>query len=273
MAASNLYDPRTQHRLDSGEICANGTLYFYQPETETAKNVYSDADLSVSLGSSVELDSAGRTPTDVFLSGAYNIELKDEDGVQVWLAENVNIAASAGLVPLDPADGDENQVYSTDGVNAEWRTIIEVPDPTGHSGKYLGTDGTLVQWTAFDEDVVYDEDNLPGGIVETTAGTNIVIGNTRILKGTGTVPTSASHISSVAVTFPASSFTSAPVVVCTATATGVTNNSPPDDASLSAKDVTTSGFTCRAFCGAENSAGTIAITSQITFGYIAMGPK
>lgn len=274
MAASILYNPREQYTLDSGALCAGGTLYFYAPESTTPKNVYSDVDLGVSLGATVELDSAGRTPTDVFLSGAYNVELKDADDAQVWLAENVG-ADTGGLTPLDPADGDDGQVYSTDGTTAEWRDIEEVPDPGGHSGKYLGTDGTVVQWTAFPTATEYTDDDLPASFTQTnTSSGGFTFGNIRVQWGSDTAPIAAAIVSTKAVTFGVA-FSGTPYTVqVTPTAGGVTSDTPSARCSAQALSANTTGFTASMFAGAEDEgSGSTNITSTVAFTWLAIGPK
>ena len=269
MAAFRLLDQCPAYRDDEGNIVASGELRFYETGTTTPKNVTNGSG-GASLGSTVALDSSGRPESDKdpWLDGIYRVRLYDADDVLVWSRDNVQEAATGGITPLDPADGTEDQVYSTDGVNAEWRSISEVPSQTGHSGKYLTTDGTVASWGTVTIPT-YDADDLPGGIEQTT--TTFRIGNLLIQMGSGTVPTAAAIKSSVAVTF-ASAFDSTPVYVgLTANAAGVTGESA--HVSMQATSLSASGFTAHAFAGAEDGGGNLNITSSVPFQYIAIGIK
>jgi hypothetical protein len=273
LAASILYNPREQFTLDDGTICAGGTLYFYAPESTTPKNVYSDVDLGVSLGATVELDSAGRTPTDVFLSGSYNVELKDADDVQVWLAENVNSLAEGGLIPLDPADGDDGQVYSTDGTTAEWRDVLEVPATTGHSNTVLKCiDDETYGWMPEQTLPTYDDDDLPASFTQDNAAQgSFTIGNIRVMWGADTGPSTGTLKSTKSVTFDVA-FSGAPYVIAIGVASA---SSTGEGAGVSAQytSPSASGFTANFFAGAEDNGGVAEINSTIPFTYVAIGPK
>ena len=132
--ASRLLDQNAAYRDDEGVICAGGSLTFSVTGTSTPKNVYTDSTLGTSLGPSVDLDASGRAEVDVWLAAdaLYRVVLKDASANVIWTRDSVGDANVGGLVPLDPADGDADDVYSTDGINALWRPIREVADPSGH---------------------------------------------------------------------------------------------------------------------------------------------
>jgi len=266
--AGNFFDPRPQYRLDDGTVCAGGTLYFYQAESEIPQEVFSDADLGVSLGASIELDSAGRTPTDVFLANAaYNVELRDSDDVQVWLAENINVqSASAASLPA-ASDGEADQVLSTDGVDFAWVDVRQVPDPTGASGKYLGTDGETVQWTSFPT-----EDALP--TVEGSAGASgsLIVDGVMMQWGSDTCTGTGSLSVTKSVTF-GTAFGGTPyhISVEPVLSAGVTSNAPSGFPATRYSSPSTTGFTAGFFVGEENTGGTDTINANIPFTWFAVG--
>jgi hypothetical protein len=275
MAGFRLLDQNTQYRLDDGTVAAGGELRFYENNTTTPKNVYDGADLSPSLGSTVTLDSAGRAEDDVWLDGVYRVRLYDADGAMVWSRDDVQGQEAGGITPLDPADGNEDDVYSTDGTTASWRAIREVPDPTGNSGKYLGTDGEAISWTAFPAATVYDEDTLPGSFTQDNdASGSFTIGNIRVEWGNDTAPTAASVVTTKAVTFH-TAFSGTPYYVgVTPTAGGVTSDTPSARCSAQALSANSTGFTASLFAGAEDEGnGSTNITSSVSFNWMAIGPK
>ena len=142
--------------------------------------------------------------------------------------------------------------------------VEQVPDPTGHSGEQLGTDGTLVFWEAKS---VFTEAALPSGI--TQAGTDLQIGKYKIQNGSGVAPTASAAYTSVAVTF-AEAFASAPMFI------GIepnTDNVTPAGAlvSFSVTSRSTTGFTVKFYAGQEHGASDWYITAAVNFKYSAHG--
>lgn len=83
----------------NGLPVSGGTANFYQSGTSqtTTKSVYSDYQLTTSLGSTVTLDEQGRAS--IFLgSGFYDVVVKDSNGVElyteVYLTDDINIDAA-----------------------------------------------------------------------------------------------------------------------------------------------------------------------------------
>jgi hypothetical protein len=86
--------PRQQFCDPDGFPYAAGTLYFYVAGTSTPKAVYSTAEGSVSLGTSITLD-AGGYAVGIFLApGGYKVALYDADAVLVWTQDGVEDIAS-----------------------------------------------------------------------------------------------------------------------------------------------------------------------------------
>lgn len=266
--AHRLTTPFVQMRTNLGAIAASGTLTFYEANSETLATVYTDEALSDEANNPITLDSAGYAATEVWSGEVVDVVLKNSLGtVQKTV---LAVQAPASEVDALPA-GTDGQVLIINGTTPEFADFVPLPDQTGNIGRFLKTDGEAPYWAAADAETVYDSDNLPGGLEEVTPGEDIVFGNTRIMAGSGVIPTAGDIFSQVAVSFGAGKFSSAPKVTCTATDSEVTGQG--DDANISAISKTANGFTARAFCGAENLGGDIEIESQIGFDWIAMGPK
>lgn len=70
-----------------------GSLVFTASGTSTARAVYSDASLSTSVGATVNLDSEGRTVSEVFGTGGYRVKLYsglNGTGTVHWTKDNVS---------------------------------------------------------------------------------------------------------------------------------------------------------------------------------------
>lgn len=84
MASTLFFLPFPTAFTSNGLPAAGAKLFFYEPGTLTSKEVWSDSDLSVSLGSTVTANSAGRFPTFYLdLAEDYRLRIVDEDGVEL----------------------------------------------------------------------------------------------------------------------------------------------------------------------------------------------
>ena len=72
----------------NGKPLAGGTLTFYSPGTTTLKTVYTSSGGLTAASNPLTLDSAGRAS--VWLSGYYDVLLKDSAGVTVWTGLNIS---------------------------------------------------------------------------------------------------------------------------------------------------------------------------------------
>jgi hypothetical protein len=263
---------------DDGNPCAGGSLTYTRTGTSTAHVVYSDSGLGTSLGNVITLDASGRAP-DHWLDAstyAYRRVLKNAAGVaQGETRDNIREIDTAGVSIPDPAGGNDGEVVMVDGGAYVLYQVLAalLPDMTGHAGKQLGTDGALAFWEAKDEAPTYDFDNLPGGFEVSLGATwSLRIGGLLVQGGADTAPTASAISTSKAVTF-GTAFSAEPFFIgVSPKATGVTNNSPSDHPSGTYTSPTASGFTANFFCGAENTGGTITITSTIPFTWLAVGP-
>ncbi len=83
-------NPFPQYINIAGSPINGGFLEFFDTGTSDAKVVYSDANLTQSIGSVVRLDGSGRVPA-VFLNGAYAVTLTDADGNEIDSADPIGI--------------------------------------------------------------------------------------------------------------------------------------------------------------------------------------
>lgn len=123
--------------------CVGGTLTTFTTGTSTPVSTYSDQALSVSNGTSITLNSAGRSPVEIWSSATLRVVLKDANSTVIWTRDNVS--AYSGL----PALVTNGYIYSTDGTTLASATIRQVPDPTGNTSKYLTNDGSTASWATF----------------------------------------------------------------------------------------------------------------------------
>lgn len=86
---------------NDGSINANGVLHFYEPgqSGSTYKVVYSDYELTSSLGSQVTLDSNGRKA--IYLNGDYDLIEKDSAGNTIVTRSNINPDQSTAITDIN----------------------------------------------------------------------------------------------------------------------------------------------------------------------------
>jgi hypothetical protein len=265
-----LLDQKPQYRLADGSLAAGGSLTFTTSGGSTAKSVYAESALSTDLGNVITLDSDARHSEDLFLAEdeEYRVQLKDADGVSIWVLDHVRAADSSVAVSLpSAADGTAGQVLATDGTPAGWyfTDLPAIPSQTGNNGKYLTTDGEALSWATPE---TYDSTNLPGGVAQ--GSTSFQIGKFLVQTGTGTVPTNTGAVTAnVAVTFGTAYATLLGVQV---TATGSAGSTPQGAIPTLSVVGSTSGFTCYAYAGDEHDdpPGWF-LTSTTPFSYVAFG--
>lgn len=85
MSAQIFFDPQCRPLSNAGVTLPSATLTFYLTETTTPANVYSNADLSTSLGNVLTADSDGRF-TPFYLDGSitYRVILEDANSVEIY---------------------------------------------------------------------------------------------------------------------------------------------------------------------------------------------
>lgn len=163
-----------------GVPLAGGVLEFLETDDTTPKNVYSDQGLTVNLGSTVTLDSAGRVPSDVWGSGTYRIRMTTFSGTLVDEADPVYEQGNSGD-EIPSQSGHAGEVLTTNGATLAWASSRTVPDPTGNADKLLTNDGSVLLWKTLTE----------LGLPDVTTGTGRgewVIGDYRVAFGNDTLP-------------------------------------------------------------------------------------
>lgn len=223
---------RVFFNLTALEIAAGGSLTFYEVGTTTPKNTYSDPALTILNANPVDLDSAGRSETETWGTGNYDVVLKDSTGATVWTRE-VNSQVQAGAtIPALVAD----EFLTSDGTTLSWQPVLQVPDPTGSEGALLQVAGGIPTWVA-----------------PVVSGTTIVIAtdaatigsggatNWKIQKGSASAAATAGKTASASVVFP-TAYAATPdvqVAITTTSACSTANIIP----SLAVSAKSTTGFT------------------------------
>ncbi len=255
MAAFRPVDPLFQHRDNQGAVLAGGTIEFYESGTNDAKSVYSDEALSVALGTSITLDSAGRLPSDIWGVGVYRIRLFSALETLIDEADPVQEEGGAGSA-IPSQTGHSGKALFTNGSDMSWLDVEQLPDMTGQSGKYLTNDGTDASW-----ETLTIPDLPADGIEQTT--TEWRIGTLLCKVGTGTFPSSGTQASSVVVTFGGTAFSGAPVAVFVQMGPGA---SMYLHARVDSSTATTVNLSCD-----SNIIGELINATQ-SFTYLAIGP-
>lgn len=113
--AGNRYVPTIFTALDvNGEPIPGAKLYFYENETTTPKDTYSDIDLSVTNPWPMVADAAGRFSDDIFLdTDPYRIKLCDSSDVTIWDKDNCNTFNGAPTPSDFPKIGAVINFYGT----------------------------------------------------------------------------------------------------------------------------------------------------------------
>jgi hypothetical protein len=249
---------------NNGTSVAGGSLSFYEAGTTTAKNVYGDSALSVNNGSTVALDSSGRPSVDVWGSGSYRCKLFDSSGAQLADVDDIEIPGAGGITIPSLVSG---EVLTNDGANLLWELIRQVPDPTGQSGKYIGTDGTNITWQS--GPAAPTVPTLPSEGITAASG-KVVIGTQLFQWGTDTAPSSGTHTTNKAVSFP-TAFSGTPV--------GFANMKTANGMSASgfmgtctAYNESTTGMTVGFDINVDNTGSSFNITNSVPFTWLAIGP-
>ena len=145
MASFRVLDQAPVYLNFQGKPVSLGSLSFFDTgQSITTKDVFGDKALTVNNGAVVSLDSSGRTNVDVWGDGSYRVILKDALGATIWTRDDVEIPGGLGSSTLPAFVA--GYFLTNDGAVASWAAIRQLPDPTGNSGKQLGTDGTIFIW-------------------------------------------------------------------------------------------------------------------------------
>lgn len=243
-----------------------GELRFYESGTTTPKSVYADPGLTIDNGSTVGIGSDGRTDVDVWGDGSYRVRLYESDDTLIAEADDVEVpGGDAQSIPA-LVDG---WFLTNNGALLLWEDIrnLLLPDPTGQDGKQLVADGDSALWQSIpepepppDPDIVVEDNSLQVGIADEPE-------KSFIQRGSGSSPATGQNTSSTAVTF-GTAFDSTPTIVVTPTVASAGGGGFLPTPSVISASAT--GFTVK-FDTNGGTSGNSAITSPVTFGYIAMG--
>lgn len=261
MPAFQFYDPAPAFRDVLAEnVLAGGSLTFYERETTTPKDTWSDPELTALNTNPLILDSAGRPNVAIFGDGEYSVKCMDAAGNTIW----TRIVIPGGDSDVALPSLAENQFWTSDGVNILATYIIQVPDPTGHADDILKSDGALPYWAAAPA-----EPDIPEGGIET--GVKLVRwGDMMIISGTATLPASGTHTASLAVAFP-TPFNAAPYFIgCTSTTGGISPLGA--QGTITAQGQSATGFTINLDVNIDSVDSGWNINVAAVVQWIAFGP-
>ncbi len=148
--------------LDTGLVNAGGKIYFYEPNTVTLKDTYSDSALTTANANPVILDSAGRAS--IWLNGNYSTKETDKNGNILYTDDEINptsstVSGNYNLVTNGSFEDDSSGSGTPDGwdlLEYEGSTNGRVTDDQAHgaaSMKFVstGSGGGRLTTTAFFE--------------------------------------------------------------------------------------------------------------------------
>lgn len=209
--ANRFHNPRPQFS-SSTAFYAGGSLNFYESETDTPLAVYSDPELSVSLGSELTLNSAGYYTGEIFLQDrAYKVVLENSSGTVIWTADPVStsdFSASAQFITF--AGNPNGSVAGTAGSGTTHSDAVW--DRTNNILYICTTSGDAASavWTAVNASSATPAVPQPQGRLTLTSGAPVLASGVSagtsvyytpyigelvpIYNGTSTVPTEFSEL-------------------------------------------------------------------------------
>lgn len=193
---------------NTGRPAANGTLRFYESGTTTPKDVYGDPGLTVNNGPALGLKADGRPEHDVWGEGSYRVRLYASDDTLIAEADDVEVPGGTGAEIPALVDG---YFLTNNGALMLWAPIIQVPDPTGQSGKQLGNDGENLIWEP--KPTAPEAPTLDVAVTDTSLRVGDGVDATKMLVqlGSDSAPATGAYSTSKTVTFP-TAFSTAPKV-------------------------------------------------------------
>lgn len=269
MAGYRISHPAIQWTADDFTLLIpDGKLVFSDSGTATPRAVYSDEAATVSIGSELTLDAAGRT-ADFFMDGEeYRVRLLDADDNQVWLRDHVRGVISGGVSLPDPSGGADGDVVVVSGAGFALETLLRLPDPTGSDTYMVIADGDGYSLTP---QATPESFEIPTGGVTQASATAVTIGAVMLQAGSGTCPTSGSETSSVAVTFSTAFGAGTVYVVCSGTTSGAVT-ADGARAFVNGTAASTTGFTAVAAAQDEHDGADTNLNGTVGFSWIAWGP-
>lgn len=178
--ATLVFPPGYRVTDDTGAVVSGATIEFYDAGTSDARTVYSDVDLSVSLGTTVYCDSSGApvassgssTRVNIYTgTGNYKVILKDNAGSEIETKDNLlgalNTApfvAGAEALPTFPMEASSSDV-----------TISTSQDITDYQAKIINVNPTAATRTVTLPSAVTAGDNWCVGVRHVGTANNVSI--------------------------------------------------------------------------------------------------
>ena len=112
-----------QFFTDSGTVLSGGLLYTYAAGTTLPTTTYQDSAGTIAHTNPIVMDSAGRIPSEVWLTtgAAYKFVLKTSTSVTLWTMDNLNGINDPSSVPWSIITGEPTTLAGygiTDGITA-----------------------------------------------------------------------------------------------------------------------------------------------------------
>lgn len=176
MAADRFTLPFQQLLTATPAVRSGHKLKFYASGTATPLAVYSDSSLSVSIGTTVTLNSLGQPDTAIFLQNlAYKVVCTDNNDVEIWTADPVYGAQFSTIAQFQPVNGSPNgQLAGTAGSAGVPASVA-----WDYAGNILytctgtGSASTAV-WTAINASTAAAVVPAPQGYLTPTSATPII---------------------------------------------------------------------------------------------------
>lgn len=260
MSAYRPLGPFPQYFLADGTVNNGGFIHFYQTDLTTPQSTWSDPALTVLNANPVVLDASGRPTTDIWGSAAYGVVITDALGANPRTFNNIQPDVGSGATIPTLVNGD---FLTNNGSVLLWQPIAQLPDPTGHAGQILFTDGALDYWgavpTPADPDIAITAASFRAGISTNTS-------KFLVQMGTATAPASGVYTTTSTITYPI------PFTTCLhASAQPLTASNPGGPmVSYPSAASTATGITF-VFDVAEGSPTQSTIVNPVPFTWVAMG--
>lgn len=119
--AERLSNPVAQFLDSSGDPIPGGKLHFFNTGTTTNKDTFADINLKIQNANPVIIEDDGRIPN-IFLDGAYKIQLLDQNDQQIWERDPVGGTTTAQFSDFNSATiysipdivrGSDNKFYES----------------------------------------------------------------------------------------------------------------------------------------------------------------
>lgn len=184
-----------------------GSWFFYEIGTTTPKATYQDYDLTTPNANPIVLSASSRFPVPVWLDGDYTVELRAADGSSIINPTDIRPEIAPGQAIPDPL-GHDGEYLTTDGNTVQWSgPIWNLPDPSGSAGDLVqvNSDGTAYILTPPPTPPEIPDPEIVITVTPPSFRAGVSDNTTKYIAmyGTGTVPANPSgRTSSVNVTLP-----------------------------------------------------------------------